>query len=269
MADAFITVQLEGIEEDGGDVRFGEFIEELVAVRNALRQTQRLVLQDDVPVIDYRISNLTHSSPATVTIGISTRDPVYKEIPKRISRRFTSSLAVVRKNHRYAERLDERTLKTFQAITQPTRKHISRVVVSDEKKVVQIDGQFERSLERLILGDESERDELVGRVERVDIHNKNQFDVYPAVGPERVRCSAPRHLQEQVMAAIGRTVSVAGWALYRKDAPFPYAMRVEEIHSHRSDHDLPNMVALHGIAPDATDGVSGEDFIRKLRNAYW
>ena len=163
-----------------------------------------------------------------------------------------------------------KTLEAFQSITSPTKKHVSKITVTGERnQTVQIDQQFDRSLKRLLEGDESELDEIIGRVERVDIHNKNQFDIYPAVGPERVRCSAPKSLQDQVISAIGKTVSVAGWALYRKDSPFPHAMRVEEIHSRRSDHELPTMESMHGIAPDATGGLSGEDFVRKLRNAYW
>jgi hypothetical protein len=226
MADALITIKLEG--EDDGDLRLGEFIEELSGIRNALKRTQRLVLKSDAQAVDYKVVNLTHSSPATVTVAITSRDPVYADTPRRISRRFTSTLRLVRTAHRYAERIDTKTLEAFKSISSPTNKHVARITVTGERnQSVEIDRQFDRSLSRLLDGDERERDELVGRVERVDIHNKNQFDIYPAVGPERVRCSAPNGLQDQVISAIGKTVSVAGWALYRKDAPFPYACELK------------------------------------------
>jgi hypothetical protein len=268
--DAFITVELEGDEATDGDLQLGQFIEELSAIRNALRQTERLVLRREENAVRYRVTGLSHSSPSKVTIGISSREPAYVNVPKRISRRFTYSLRVVRRNHRYAERIDMKTLETLKAIASPAAKHGIRVNVSAERdRVIHIDREFDFQVTRLIAGDERERDELVGRVERVDIHNKNMFDIYPLIGPERVRCNAPKRMQEKIVAAIGKTVLVEGWALYRKDSPFPYAMRVEDIHLRAPDNELPTMQSVHGIAPDATDGVRAEDFVRKLRNAYW
>jgi hypothetical protein len=270
MADAFIIVELEGDEAAGGDLQLGQFIEELTAIRNALRQTERTVLRRDEYAVRYRVTNLSHSSPAKVTITVSSREPAYRNIPRQITRRFSASLGAVKRNHRFAERLDLRTLETFKAIASPAAKHNINIVVSTENnRSVRLDKAFAVSVTRLIAGDERERDELVGRVERVDIHNKNSFDIYPVIGPERVRCNAPKRLQAQIVAAIGKYVSVEGIALYRKDSPFPYAMKVEDIFPRRPDDELPTMRSLHGVAPDATDGLSGEEFVRKLRNEYW
>ena len=261
---------MEGDAAAGGDLQLGQFIEELTAIRNALRQTERTVLHREENAVRYRVTGLSHSSPAKVTITVSSREPAYTNIPRRITRRFESSLRVVKRNHRFAERLDLRTLETFKAITSPAARHNIKVVVStDQNRSVTLDKAFNVSVARLIAGDERERDELVGRVERVDIHNKNSFDIYPVAGPERVRCNAPQKLQSEVLAAIGRYVSVEGIALYRKDAAFPYAMKVDAIHLRRRDSELPSMRALHGIAPKATDGVRSEEYVRNLRNVGW
>jgi hypothetical protein len=268
--DAFITVELEGDEAVGGDLQLNQFIEELTAIRMALRQTERLVLPLDDNSVRYRVTGLSHSSPSKVTIGISSREPAYANIPKRITRRFAYGLSVVRRNHRYAERIDLKTLQTFKAMASPATKHKIRLTVSTEQqRVIRIDREFDAKVTRLIAGDERERDELVGRVERIDIHNKNMFDIYPLLGPERVRCNAPRRMQDKVVEAIGKIVMVEGWALYRKDAPFPYAMTVEDIHLRKPDSELPTMRSLHGTAPDATGGISAEEFVRNLRDAYW
>ena len=268
--DASITVELEGDETAGGDLQLGQFIEELTAIRNALRQSERTELRRDEQAVRYRVTNLSHSSPAKVTITISSREPAYRDVPRKVIRRFRTSLRAVKRNHSFAERLDLRTLETFKAIAAPAAKHNIKVSVSaDSLPRIILDRAFETSVSRLITGDERERDELVGRVERVDIHNKNSFDIYPIIGPERVRCNAPKKLQSEIVAAIGKYVSVEGIALYRKDSPFPYAMKVEAIHLRRPDSELPSMRSLHGIAPDATGGLSSEEFVRKLRNAYW
>ena len=140
-------------------------------------------------------------------------------------------------------------------------------VIGDRNQAVPIDKEFDRSLQRLLEGDEKERDEIVGRLERLDIHNKTQFDIYPLIGSSRIRCTAPKRLYGKVVASAGRWVTVDGWALYRKDSPFPYAMTVEDISPRKNDEELPLMSSLHGIAPGATNGESGEDFIRGLRDA--
>jgi hypothetical protein len=270
MPDAVITVQIEGIEEDGGAIRLTDFLEELTAVRNALRQTERIVLKSEDRAVEYKVIKLSQASPATVTIGIAPRDPVYIHTPQKISKRFTTSLRMVRRGHRFASNLDSRTLETFQGINAPTKKHISRVTVTGENnQSIQIDQQFERSLQRLLEGDVRERDEIVGKLERLDIHNKTHFDIYPIIGSPRIRCTASKSLQEKIVACGGRWVSVDGWALYRKDSPFPYAMKVEDISLRKKDEELPLLSSLHGIAPNATDGEVAEDFVRELRNAYW
>jgi hypothetical protein len=270
MPDAQITIQIEGIAEDGGAVRLADFLEELNAVKNALRQTERVVVKSEERAVEYKIIKLSQSSPAIVTIDIAPRDPVYSHTPRKISRRFTTSLSMVRRGHRYASSLDLRTLETFQGINAPVKKHISRVtVIGENSQPVQIDQQFERSLKRLLEGDERERDEIVGRVERLDIHNKTQFDIYPMIGSSRIRCTAPKRLYSKILSSVGQWVAVDGWALYRKDGPFPYAMKVEEISPRKTDEELPLMSSLHGIAPNATDGKSAEDFVRELRDAYW
>ena len=84
MVESFITIQIEGVQEDGGEVRLNEFIEELTAVKNALRQTERLVLRSDASVIDYRVVKLSRNSPCSVTLGMTARDPVYKDAPQKL-----------------------------------------------------------------------------------------------------------------------------------------------------------------------------------------
>lgn len=270
MADSFIKIQIEGVAEDSGDIRLGDFIEELTAVRNALRQTERVVIRSDERAVDFKIVKLTQSSPAEVTIKVVSRDPSFSHAPRNITRRFTTSLRMVRRGHRYAASLDSKTLETFQALNAPTKKHLSRVTVSGEHaQSVSIDQQFDRGLNRILSVDYRERDEILGRLERLNIHNTTQFDIYPPLGSSRIRCTAPKRLYQKILGGVGQWVLVDGWALYQKDSPFPYAMTVEDINPKTKDEDLPTMSGLHGIAPDATDGKSAEDFVRELRDAHW
>ncbi|HZZ37742.1 MAG TPA: hypothetical protein VFE06_01340, partial [Acidobacteriaceae bacterium] len=76
-------------------------------------------------------------------------------------------------------------------------------------------------------------------------------------------------LRDDIIANVGKRVSVEGIAYYRKDAPFPHQVDVSNIVPFPPDSELPRMSDLHGIAPGATDGKNPEDFVRELRDAYW
>jgi hypothetical protein len=269
MPEEYITIELEGSEQDGGDVRLGDFIEELSALRTALRRTQQVVTKDNDPV-SYRVAALSHSSPSRVTVAIVPRTPIHAEIPRKISRRFTSALRMVRRNHRYARGLDPEMLDSFKGLTSPLNKKLHTVkVYRDKEPEVRIDREFTRHLEQITMTEESERDEIVGRLEQLNIHNKAQFHIYPVVGPQKILCQAPMSLRDKVSAFAGKRVAVDGWAHYRKDAPFPHAMKVIDIEPIPQDEELASLSDLQGLAPNATGGINPEDFVRELRRANW
>lgn len=59
-----ITITIKGSETDSGDVRLSEFLEQLDAIKEALRQTERVVSGNQEQRIYYRIVGLSHSSPS-------------------------------------------------------------------------------------------------------------------------------------------------------------------------------------------------------------
>lgn len=271
MAEEQITIEMNGSEEDGGDVRFSEFIQELTAVQAALRHTESLISpRAEEREVVYRVIDLSHSSPCRVRIGISPRAPVYDKAPRRLVRRFAFSLRAVRSRHRYAERLDPKTLAIFTQIAKPLEKKMESLrIIPTASPEVKIDKEFGFALSGLLGGDERERDEIVGRLEKIDLHNKNQFDIFPCVGAPRISCTFPSSLRSKVIKAIGHNVSVDGWALYRKNESHPFAMRVEEMEVFLPDEALPKITDFLSLVPDGTDGQPAEDFVRKFRDANW
>jgi hypothetical protein len=269
VAEERITIEIEGRDEEAGEIRLGDFIAELSALKTSLQRTQEEVTADSNPVT-YRVAALSYASPYKVTVAIASRSSVHAATPRRIARRFTSSLRMVRRNHRFARNIDPEVLDSFKALTAPVNKTVKSVRVFREKEQeVRIDQSFARNLETLTMTSESERDEIVGRLEQVNIHDRNQFHIYPAVGPKRILCKAPMSMRAQVIASVGKRVLVQGIAHYRKDARFPHEISVTGISTFPQDEDLPRLSDLRGIAPDATDGMSPEDFVRGFRDGVW
>jgi hypothetical protein len=61
---------------------------------------------------------------------------------------------------------------------------------------------------------------------------------------------------------------VMGTLHYRQGQYFPQSIDVSDIQLLPSDNELPALSTLRGIAPNATDGMTSEDFVRKLRDAW-
>jgi len=269
MDEERITIELEGKDEESGVLRLNDFIAELHALSVALRRTQQEVT-DDPNSVSYRVAALSYASPYRVTVAIAPKTSIHKATPSRIARRFTSSLRMVKSNHRYARNIDPDVLDSFKALTAPVSKGVKSVkVFRDNEKEVRIDHGFSRNLDLLRISEQSERDEICGRLEQLNIHNRNQFHIYPMIGPKRILCKAPVRLRGEIIASVGSRVMVEGTAHYRKDAPFPHEMDVTDIYPLPSDDKLPKLSDLHGIAPNATGELSPEDFIREFRNARW
>lgn len=268
MAEELITIELEGREELNGEVRLVDFIAELNALRVALGRTQEEITQE-TNIVDYRVAGLSYASPYKVTIGIRSTIPSHAQTPRRIARRLTTSLDAVRRNHRFAQRVASETLESFKALASPVNTKIKWVnVYTPGKPQIRLDQEFARNLHELTETTYTERDEIAGRLEQVNIHNRNQFHIYPLVGAKRIFCKASIRFRGQIISNVGRRVRVEGKAHYRRDAHHPHEMTVSNIIDMPSDDELPKMSDLFGIAPNATDGATPEDFIRKLRDEW-
>src|SRR5687768_3238056 len=63
-----ITVQIKGSAEDGGYPRLTEFLQQLDAIKSALKHTERLLSGSEERAVYYRIVKLKMASPATVVL---------------------------------------------------------------------------------------------------------------------------------------------------------------------------------------------------------
>lgn len=268
MAEELITLELEGLDELGGEVRLADFIAELNALRSSLSRTQAEIT-DETNVVEYRVTGLSYASPYKVTIGIRSTAPSHAQIPRRIARRLNTSLGAIRRSHRYAQRIAPETLESIKGLASPVTTKIKTVKVHvSNKPEIKLDQEFARRLTAMTETEYTERDEIAGKLEQVNIHGRNQFHIYPRFGAKRIFCKASITLRDDIISNVGKRVRIEGKAHYRKDATYPHELTVSGITPMPSDDQLPKMMDLFGIAPDATGGVAPEDFIRELRDEW-
>ncbi|EDN68927.1 hypothetical protein BGP_4210 [Beggiatoa sp. PS] len=88
------------------------------------------------------------------------------------------------------------------------------------------------------------------------------------LGAQNILCDFPKTLLQKAIAAIGHYVNVAGQYHYKYEHPYPYYVKVTEIEIYPDENQLPHLFDLRGIAPNATNGLNSEDFVRERRDEW-
>jgi hypothetical protein len=133
------------------------------------------------------------------------------------------------------------------------------------KTPVNIDRKFKDQLEEIIGPDETIIGSAEGKLEWLNIHNQNVFNIYPNIGARKITCHFKPELRRTVIEAIDRYVIVHGTLRYKQRERFPYAADVAEIEVVPEYDQLPLMADLQGIAPNATGKLTADDYVQKLR----
>ncbi len=269
MAAGKITLRVEGSPEDNGDVRLSELINELQAVRVALKQTERLVTGQDESLVYYKVVDMSHSSPATIVLEAAAINPkVGKRIALATVQKFFKTLAKIDRTGRVPKDVDSNTLEAFKSLAAMTEKNVARVTIINTQYEVSIDNTFKKKVENIIGTDEIIEGSMDGVLEWINIHNTNHFHIYPSIGPKKVDCAFPNKLRGKVKRAIDCQVRVYGELRYKKRDNFAYAINVSDLDILPADNELPSLFDLRGIAPNATGDMNSVEFIRSIRDAW-
>jgi hypothetical protein len=257
-----LTVHMEGIDSVGGDLRLNVFIDKLDAFRAALQETDRLI-RDERKSMDFLVSNLSHNSPAAVTVaGYGAADQQVNDVFDYLSN-LVSSLTSQTATHYSSPTLLEKILDLCNGYGD----RFSRMWFSRSGKTVAVIDTRTRNSILAILGRVSYASGSVkGKVERYNSHGeKKYFYLYPLIG-ERVKCFFDEDHRQDAASAVEKDVTVYGRLCYRDGEFFPYQMYVETIEVNSSLQA--SLADLIGSAPNATGEQSSTDFIRDLRDGW-
>lgn len=264
MDEKTLTIQLKGAVADDEHVRLSDFIEELATIKEILTDLDRQISGSQLPVTDFRIIDLSHSSPSRVVLEAV---PLDDKHGIEVIDKFFSGLQQIREGSA-PEEFDSVLLGKFARIGRGLRKHLTEVVFTRDNSSVGIGRTFEAQVISIIGEDEISDGSVTGTLEMINFHGGvNKFNVYPTVGPQKVTCHFPSGLLEQAIKSVNRYINVTGKLKYKKRDKFPYAIDVLEIEIYPNEGELPTIFDLRGIAPNATGGLTSGAFVRRLRNA--
>jgi hypothetical protein len=267
MARELITIRLLGSEKDGGHVRLSEFIAQLDAFSEALRQTERALSGKNSAQIYYRIVDLSHRSPATIVLE-AVAPPSSTVSAKAVKTNFISGVKGIRDQRKAPAGANLAMMESYRSLS-PKPNRIEVELVESPKKVIPIDSVFSRQVDEIIGPDSFSFGSISGKLEALNFHNTLKFFIFPTVGAQRISCDFKPNLRGEVKLGLDHYVTIEGRLRYKQMDRFPYAIDAKKIDVHEDDSALPTLHDLRGIAPNSTEGMSAEEFVRSLRNANW
>lgn len=270
--DKKIRITLVGREEDGGDVRFDVFIQQLELIKKALTETRKLLSDENFAY--FKVSNLSHNSPASVELVPVSRREEDVEVTRSLVDQFFDNLDKIQQGVQ-PEGFTHETYEAYRGMSSLQSKgRLSYIEVSPNGSR---DGVLLSTVARQVselLGDDiREYGEFSGRLEFLNLHkNNNTFYLYPTLGSpmQKLKCKFRKELKPRVIEAIDRYVTVSGILKFKANVldGLPHELLAHDIEIHPQENELPKLSSLLGIAPDATGDIVSEDFIRKQRDEW-
>jgi hypothetical protein len=266
MKDHKITLTFEGTEE-GGHIRLNDFLNELSKFIEITRKAEELVSSRVSRSIYYRIVDLKHTSPASLTLEACLKDPNY-DIREAIHKEIFSTMDKLQKGEDIREKERFYLVESIRDFSDPIGKHVSKLNVIGNGNVINVSEEFKARAHLFTAPEESCHSTFRGMLDIINIHGPEKlFWLYPEIGPTRIQCKFHAGLFEDAKTALGKRVEVQGLFKYKIRAPYPHEAEVDNLETLPSDHELPTLKDLLGIDPDITGGLSSEDYIRKIRDA--
>lgn len=266
MAKNRITIKISGDPRDKGDVRLNEFLKRLDSVRNALKQTERLVRSTGEKFsVYYRIVGASKNSPLTMVLECVTETNAPPSMPQEVVGKFLGSISQIKRKGKIPADFDYDAAESYRQIGQG---HPASFVIANGRKSVAIDEKYERKIVEAIGPDELVEGSLTGTLDTVRLHNTKAFEIFPTIGPKKVVCHFPENLKENVKQALERYVRVDGRLRYKHWDKFPHAIDVRQMEVYPPAERLPKLSDFFGIAPQLTGKLSEEEFLEKVRDGW-
>ncbi len=264
--DDNITLVIEGLPEDDGQVRLAAFLSELQNLSATLGRLDRDA-NDGRAASYFRIAELSYNSPARVTIdphplpGQPPTGMIVIESLQRISTALTNGDDLFD--------LDAELLGDIRNLARPVGTTVKSATLLFNDNQIDLTPQVVSRVDAALAVDDECEGSLQGNLEQINLHlGANTFQIYPDVGPKKVACHFPVRLYDDAVSAVGRKVEVFGTLRYRARTNFPHQIEVTSIDAFPPESDLPDWDDLRGRAPDATGGLSSEAFVRELRDGW-
>ena len=253
-----LTIKLEGTDRDGNAVLLRDFSRFIDTLAGCLRRVEERTTGG--VKLRHLITDLGVGSATMATRPVSPRDR--PELGRDVYGTFERTIHALETGGRIDPRFRNDDLKAFRELASPIWKGRKRVEVAG----VELTTRFISNIDILLRVESRSMGTVKGRIEKLNVHNKHEFTLYPPIGDYAIQCIFADELYDTVHKSVKQTITVSGMLYFRADSPYPDRIQVDSIEIHAGDEELPSLRSLRGSMPDATGGKTAVEFVQAIRN---
>jgi hypothetical protein len=264
--DDSITLIIEGLPEDDGEVRLAAFMSQLQNLSATVSRLDRDA-NNGKAASYFRIAELSYSSPIRVVIKPNQlpNSPYVGHLVIESLGRIVEAL----ENGHDLTQVDADVLEDIRGLVRPVGKTVKNATLIFNDHRLDLTERVGIKIDEALAVDEECDGSLEGMLDQINVHlGANTFHIYPEIGARKVTCHFPSHLFDDAVSAVGRRVEVSGTLHYRAGATFPHQIAVTSIDAFPPDYELPDWDDLRGCAPYATGILKSDAFVRRLRDEW-
>jgi hypothetical protein len=263
-----LEFSIEGLARYSGHVTLGGFLYQLRNLYEGLGLADRLISGRPEPTAEYRITDLQHSSPATVRIEARPRRADF-DVTAEILDGFVGAMRQIAESGTAPQWVDRDLLERLRDLNKPVGRSVRSAKVVRNGVTVDLTKELAAKIEVILAPEETFEGSIKGKLEAINLHaNTNAFRIYPAAGPSRVTCHFSDELRQDAIKAVDRYVIVSGILKYKANARFPEDIEVKEIETLPEPDELPTLRELRGVSPEATGDLTAAEFVRRIRDEW-
>lgn len=266
--DDRITLIIEGLPEDDGQVRLGAFMSQLQNLNATITKLDR-ENNDGKAATYYRIAEISYNSPVRVVLEPQALPKHHYIGPAILDSLVRLTNALEDGSESDLSKVDADLLEDIRGLARPVGKSVKSAALIFRDKTFALTEKITRRVDVALAVDEECEGAIEGMLEQINLHHgANVFYIYPEIGPRKLTCHFPPKLYDEAVSAVGRRVEVSGTLHYRSGATFPHQVEVRAIEAFPAESELPDWEDLRGRAPDITGDLSSEAFVRELRGGW-
>jgi hypothetical protein len=175
---------------------------------------------------------------------------------------FVETVGRLEEGKEIDRRFTKEDLQLFRRLAEPLNRRLSGVEIARQR----ITTSFIANIDILIGSSIPLEGSVSGRLERLNLHNRSEFALYPPIEGFVVLCVFSEEMTDQVIAAINRTVTVSGRLIFKPDSPFPERVQVRSLEIHPPDSELPRLGELRGLLRGGIGNQTAVEFLNSIRD---
>jgi len=246
-------------------VPLNSFIGALQDFLGILRDLDSTISQNRSGSVIWEVVSLIQKSPPIVGVSSHQR-PNIPDVSWQVESQLLRNAAMLTSGTDITREMSFAALQRFEGLASRTRQlGPHRIYVNGEAEKVQESIVTERTLanvKQLTEVKYSGYGTLVGSLEEISVHKKNEFRIWDRTTGKPIRCRFEPEQRETVVSLLAATVAATGNIMSNRDG-IPVAMNVEEVEPFETA-TLPTISEMSGLVKGITDGKPLKRYLEEL-----